>query len=280
MSVILVENLTYSYPNANLPALLNVDITVEEGEFVLLCGPTGAGKTTLCRAFLGLIPHFFGGRMEGEVTVLGTSTRDIEPSKLAADVGMVFQNPEDQLVAMSVEEEIAFGPENLGLPRSEIKERVDEALGLLNITHLRERSPHELSSGQQQKVAIASILAMRPSVLILDEPTSQLDPRSSIDIINFVKELNRNEGITVVLAEHRLESAAPHADKIVVIDKGGIYACGPPREVLDNDRLAEIGVSIPKIVQLAKALREKGVPLKELPLTVDEAVDMLEKIIR
>ena len=140
--------------------------------------------------------------MEGEVTVLGISTKEIEPSKLAADVGIVFQNPQDQLVAMSVEEEVAFGPENLGLPREEIKGRVDEALSLLKISHLRERSPHELSSGQQQKVAIASILAMRPSVLILDEPTSQLDPRSSVDIINFVKELKRDEGITVVLAEN------------------------------------------------------------------------------
>jgi energy-coupling factor transport system ATP-binding protein len=168
----------------------------------------------------------------------------------------------------------------LGLPREEIRGRVDEALDLLKISHLRERSPHELSSGQQQKVAIASILAMRPRVLILDEPTSQLDPRSSVDIINFVKDLNRDEGITVVLAEHRLESAAPHADKVVVIDKGGIYACGPPREVLDNDHLPEIGVSIPKIVQLAKALKEKGAPLKKLPLTVDEAVDMLEEMIR
>jgi len=280
MSVISVKNLTYSYPNANSPALKNVDLIVEEGEFVLLCGPTGAGKTTLCRTFLGLIPHFFGGIMEGEVTVLGISTKEIEPSKLAADVGIVFQNPQDQLVAMSVEEEVAFGPENLGLPREEIKGRVDESLGLLKISHLRERSPHELSSGQQQKVAIASILAMRPSVLILDEPTSQLDPRSSVDIINFVKELNRYEGITVVLAEHRLETAAPYADKVVVIDKGGIYVCGPPREVLDNDHLAEIGVSIPKIVQLAKALKEKGAALEELPLTVDEAVDMLGKIIR
>ena len=280
MSVISVKNLTYSYPNANSPALLNLDLLVEEGEFILLCGPTGAGKTTLCRTFLGLIPHFFGGIMEGEVTVLGISTKEIEPSKLAADVGIVFQNPQDQLVAMSVEEEVAFGPENLGLPREEIKGRVDESLGLLKISHLRERSPHELSSGQQQKVAIASILAMRPSVLILDEPTSQLDPRSSVDIINFVKELNRYEGITVVLAEHRLETAAPYADKVVVIDKGGIYVCGPPREVLDNDHLAEIGVSIPKIVQLAKALKEKGAALEELPLTVDEAVDMLGKIIR
>lgn len=280
MSVISVRNLTYTYPNTDDPALVDVDFTVEEGEFVLVCGHTGAGKTTLCRTLLGLIPHFFGGKMEGEVTVLGTSTKETLPSKLAARVGMVFQNPEDQLVAMSVEEEVAFGPENLGLPRDEIRRRVDEALELLSVSDLRERSPHELSSGQQQKVAIASILAMHPEVLILDEPTSQLDPMSAVEIINFVREINVERGITVVITEHRLENVAPHADKIVVINRGRVFSNGPPREVLGDERLPEIGVPVPKIVQLANNLKKRGVRLQKLPLTVREAVEMYGRMIQ
>jgi energy-coupling factor transporter ATP-binding protein EcfA2 len=193
---------------------------------------------------------------------------------------MVFQNPEDQLVKMRVEDEVAFGPENLGLPHDEIRSRVNEALKLLNISDLRARSPHELSSGQQQKVAISSILAMNPEILILDEPTSQLDPLSAVEIINFVKKLNVERGITVIIAEHRLENVARFADRMVVLNNGKIFSIGPPRKIMSDERLPGIGVSLPKIVQLANSLKEKGIHLETLPLTINEAVEFFRRIIR
>jgi len=280
MTAISVKGLTYTYPNSTEQNLRNVNLEVEQGEFVLVCGPTGGGKSTLCRCILGLIPHFYGGEMLGEVKVLGMDTREFPPSKLAPRVGMIFQNPEDQLVAMSIEEEIAFGPENLGLPREEIRRRVDEALRLVGIEELRNRSPYELSSGQQQKVAIAAILSMHPEILVLDEPTSQIDPRSAIDIISFVHRLNRESGVTVVMTEHRLENAAQHADRIVVIGDGHVLHNGRPSDVLQLDSLIEHGVPVPKIIQLSNRLKRMSVGLDHLPLTVEEAASILGRMLK
>jgi len=280
MAAISVRNLTYTYPNSSEPNLRDVSLEVERGEFLLVCGPTGGGKSTLCRCILGLIPHFYGGEMLGEVHVLGMDTREHPPSKLAPRVGMIFQNPEDQLVAMSIEEEVAFGPENLGLPKEEIRRRVDEAIRLVGIEELRDRSPYELSSGQQQKVAIAAILSMHPEILILDEPTSQIDPKSAIDIISLVHRLNREKSMTVVMTEHRLENAAQHADRIIVINDGRISHNGRPREILQLENLTEQGVPVPKIVQLSNRLKDRGVRLDRLPLTVEEAAAILGRMLK
>jgi energy-coupling factor transporter ATP-binding protein EcfA2 len=280
MAAVSVRNLTYTYPNSSEPNLRDVSLEVESGEFLLVCGPTGGGKSTLCRCILGLIPHFYGGEMLGEVRVLGMDTRETPPSKLTPRVGMIFQNPEDQLVAMSIEEEVAFGPENLGLPRDEIKRRVDEALRLVGIENLRGRSPYELSSGQQQRVAIASILSMRPEILILDEPTSQIDPKSAIDIISLVHRLNKESGMTVVMTEHRLENAAQYADRIVVIGGGRVTHNGRPREVLQLESLTGHGVPVPKIIQLSNRLMGTGVRFDNLPLTVEEAAATLGRMLK
>ncbi len=277
--VVSVRDLTYYYPRMEAPTLRDVNMTVERGEFFLICGPTGSGKTTLCRCLLGLIPHFFAGRMEGKVSILGMDTLDQPPSRLASRVGIVFQNPEDQLVAMSVEDEIAFGPQNLGLSRDEVKSRVDEAIALVGISELRGSSPYELSSGQQQKVAIASILAMHPEILILDEPTSMIDPKSAAEIIDFIGRLNRERGMTVVIAEHRLENVSQYADKILVTNEGRVLTNGLPQKVLGMEELLQIGVPVPKIIQLANLLRKRGVKLERLPLTVDEAVGLLEGMV-
>ncbi len=279
MSVLSIENLSYAYPNADTLALNDVSLSVNKGEFVVVCGPTGAGKTTFCRCILGLIPHFFGGDMSGKVIVLDTDTRYIQPSRLAAKVGLVFQNPEDQLIAMSVEEELAFGLENLGLPRDEIKKRIDETLSLVNIGELRDRSPSELSSGQQQKVAIAAVLAMNPEILVLDEPTSMIDPRSALDITQFLNELNKERGVTVIVAEHRLENLVSFADKIVVLNKGGIVQTGSPREIFASDDLLEIGVAVPRIIQLANRLKKAGIKIDNLPLTVEEAFSAFRRVL-
>jgi len=280
MAAISVRSLSYTYPNSTEPNLRDVNLEVDQGEFVLVCGATGGGKSTLCRCILGLIPHFYGGEMLGEVKVLGMDIRTHPPSKLAPRVGMIFQNPEDQLVAMSIEEEIAFGPENMGLPREEIRKRVDEALRLVGIEELRDRSPYELSSGQQQKVAIAAILSMRPEVLVLDEPTSQIDPKSAVDIISLVHRLNNENNVTVIITEHRLENTAQCADRIVVISDGRVTHNGRPSEVLQLDSLTEHGVSVPKIVQLSNRLKSMGVGLDHLPLTVEDAASLLGRMLK
>lgn len=279
MSVLSIEDLSYTYPNAQDCALDKISLNIEEGEFVLISGATGAGKTTLCRCMLGLIPHFFGGLMSGEVVVLGNNTRDTQPSRLAAKVGLVFQNPEDQLIAMSVEEELAFGPENLGLPRDEIDKRIDEALNLVKINELRDRSPYELSSGQQQKVAIAAILAMHPEILILDEPTSMINPKSAVEIIEFLNTLNKEKGITTIVTEHRLDSLVAFVDKIVILEKGTIWKIGSPQAIFSSTELLDVGVSVPRIIQLANYMRKAGYEIESLPLTIEEAVSVFGRFL-
>jgi len=180
---------------------------------------------------------------------------------------------------MSVEEELAFGLENLGLPREEIKKRIDETLNLVNIKELRDRSPSELSSGQQQKVAIAAVLAMNPEILVLDEPTSMIDPKSALDITQFLNKLNKERGVTVIVAEHRLENLVSFADKIVVINNGSIVQAGSPREIFASNNLLDIGVAIPRIIQLANRLKKAGIKIDNLPLTVEEEFSVLRRIL-
>ncbi|MBT8171491.1 energy-coupling factor ABC transporter ATP-binding protein, partial [Candidatus Bathyarchaeota archaeon] len=176
MVIIKSSNLTYTYPGTTKPSIENVNITIKKGDFVILTGPSGCGKTTLCRCFNGLIPHFYNGTLEGKIVVNGLDVTNHQIHQMARHVGLVFQNPENQLFALSVEKDVAFGLENFGVPREEIRKKVDRALRLVGIIDLAERPPHELSGGQQQRVAIASVLAMEPKIMILDEPTSFLDP--------------------------------------------------------------------------------------------------------
>ncbi|MCD6480424.1 ABC transporter ATP-binding protein, partial [Candidatus Bathyarchaeota archaeon] len=202
--IVEVEGVTYTYPNAEEPALRGVTLTVDEGEFILLTGPSGCGKTTLCRCLNGLIPHFYSGEMEGEVRVLGLSTREHPPSELARYVGLIFQNPDNQIFSLTVEKEVAFGLENLGVERVEMRKRVDWALEVVGLSHLRHRLTNELSGGEKQRLAIASILAMRPRVIVLDEPTSFLDPKAAEHLFEILDLLNREYGMTIILIEHRV----------------------------------------------------------------------------
>lgn len=179
MPIVEVRSLSYTYPGSTKPTLTNVNFSVEEGEFILLTGPSGCGKTTLCRCLNGLIPNSYGGEFNGQVIVDGLVTTEHPVYEIAQHVGLVFQNPENELFCTSVEREVAFGPENLALPREEIRKRVEESLAMVGISHLRDKSPEELSGGEQQKVAIAALLAMKPKILVLDEPTANLDPASA-----------------------------------------------------------------------------------------------------
>ncbi|HUW47779.1 MAG TPA: ATP-binding cassette domain-containing protein [Patescibacteria group bacterium] len=280
MAVIETKGLTYTYPGGSKQSITDVSIKIEKGEFALITGPSGCGKTTLCRCFNGLIPHFYQGEMKGETTVAGMNVSEHPIYELAKHVGLVFQNPENQLFALSVEKDVAFGLENLGTQRETMRQRVDWALELTRICDLRERAPYELSGGQQQRVAIASVLAMQPEVMVLDEPTSFLDPLSARRIFEVIHQLNRTLGITVILVEHRLDLTAKYTNHIIVMNEGRVVLDGNPREVLQSEETRLIGVGIPKATLLYQVLRKSGMKLGgRLPLDSEEMAATLKEVL-
>lgn len=254
-------------------------MTVEKGEFAILTGPSGCGKTTLCRCFNGLIPHFYAGELKGDLRVAGLSVSERSTGEMAKHVGLVFQNPENQLFALSVEKDVAFGLENLGMPREQMRERVNWALKMTEIEDLRDRAPHELSGGQQQRVAIASVLAMQPEIIVFDEPTSFLDPLAAQRIFEVISQLNKQLGITVILVEHRLDLAAKYASHVLIMDEGKIVLDGPPRDIFNSERAWLLGVGIPKAVRLWRLLEEAGVDLKGTPVSSEEAIQYLKEVL-
>jgi energy-coupling factor transporter ATPase len=279
LAVIETKDLTYTYPGRTEPSIRDVSITIEKGEFVVLTGPSGCGKTTLCRCFNGLIPHFYGGKLEGELVVSSLKVTEHAISELALHVGLVFQNPENQLFALSVEKDVAFGLENIGMPRDKIRKRVDWALEITGIRDLRDRAPHELSGGQQQRVAIASVLAMQPEIMVLDEPTSFLDPLGAQTIFEVISRLNKQLGITVILVEHRLDLASKYADHIIIMDEGKVVLDGEPRKIFSSEEARLIGVGIPKAVELYQVLKRGGIHFGSVPLTPEEASQLLREVL-
>ncbi|MCL1977971.1 MAG: ATP-binding cassette domain-containing protein [Candidatus Bathyarchaeota archaeon] len=276
MTIIKISDLVYTYPGGSKPSIDGVSLKIEKGEFVLITGPSGCGKTSLCRTFNGLVPHFYQGELKGQVIVAGQDITSKQTSDMAKHVGLVFQNPENQLFALSVEKDVAFGLENLGMSREEMRKRVDWALNLTGIYDLRERSPHEVSGGQQQRVAIASVLAMQPEIIVLDEPTSFLDPLSAERIFEVIYKLNQEQNITVVLVEHRLDLTAKYTNHLVVMNKGKICLEGNPRDILYSEETSRIGVGIPKATLLYKKLKTAGFEVnKQTPLSSDELADQL-----
>jgi energy-coupling factor transporter ATPase len=281
MAIIETNALTYTYPGASKSSISDVSIKVEKGEFVLITGPSGCGKTTLCRCFNGLVPHFYQGELKGQIVVSGMETLKHHTYEMAKHVGLVFQNPENQLFALSVEKDVAFGLENLGVPREEIRKKVDRALNLTGIYDLRERSPHEISGGQQQRVAIAAVLAMEPEIIVLDEPTSFLDPLSAEKIFEVIYDLNKDQRITVILVEHRLDLTAKYANHLIVMDEGKVRFEGNPREILSSEETRLIGVGIPKATLLYEMLRKDGLNLNQTtPLSSQELADQLLKVLK
>jgi len=281
LKIIEVKDLGFKYAGTDFYAIRGVNLEIDEGEFVVLAGKSGCGKTTLLRCLNGLIPHFYEGEFEGRVLIDGVDTRECPPHILSQKAGMVFQNPDNQLFALSVEADIAFPLENLGLPREEIRDRVEWALKLLGIEELRKRSPFELSAGQKQKVAIASVLAMKPKILLLDEPTSSLDPVSAKNLIDAIIDLNRRHGLTILISEHRLTHLIPHADKLAIMDGGRIIYFDDPRRILKEDVLM-YGISIPRVVEVAREMRRIGgcVPFRDIPLSVEEFISGLKGALR
>ena len=239
-----IRGLRYAYRETGPWVLDGIDLTVPAGEYLLVAGASGSGKSTLARTLNGLIPHFYGGRFEGEVRVGGVSTRDRSVADLFDQVGMVFQNPEAQLFNRSVDREIAFGLESLGLPRLDIRRRIDEIAGEMDILHLLSRSPHQLSGGEQQMVCIAAIAALNPKMIVLDEPCANLDGENVMRIRKTLSGL-RKKGSGIVVCEHRLGYTAPGADRMMVMDGGRKVLEGPPSDVLRRS-LDTYGLEIPE----------------------------------
>ena len=274
MPVIEVNGLTYTYPGSLTPALKDITFQVETGQLVAVIGANEAGKSTLCLALAGLIPALFHGQMQGAVTVCGMDTRLHSPGQFAGRVGLVLQNPANQLSGMryTVYEEVAFGLENLGTPRAEMPSRIELVLQQVGLIELRDRSPYTLSGGQQQRLALASILALEPAVLVLDEPTAMLDPQGSQDIFEVVQDLAQS-GTTVVITEHRLEWIGQYADRVIVLNQGEMILDGAPREVLANPILLQVGTGWLRYTQAAQQGQERSLwPVdRELPVTLLQA---------
>jgi energy-coupling factor transporter ATP-binding protein EcfA2 len=266
-SIVEIRDLSFKYYGTERAVLQNVNLTINSGEIVLIAGHSGSGKSTLLRAINGLIPHQHAGDYGGQVIVDGFTVAQTPMSELAQRVGYIFQNPENQIFMFSVERDIGFGLENLGLPASLIRERVDWAMDLLQITQLATRAPHELSDGQKQRVAIAGVIAMQPKILILDEPTSLLDPFTARSLMNLVLSLRDKLGITALIVEHRLDLVAKISDRIIVVDQGKVVLAGTPPDVLSKSDISFFGVTEPTIVKLAKLL---SLDKERLPLNSSE----------
>ncbi len=275
MAIINLQNVTYKYPLTDAPALQNVNLQVHEGEFVAVIGPNGAGKSTLCYTIAGFVPHFFKGEITGTVEVAGNESSKSSLHEWVLNVGLAFQNPFNQIsgAKYTVFEEIAFGLENIGVPREEMKSRVADVMQLTGISELADRSPYSLSGGQQQRVALTSILVMQPKVLVLDEPTSQMDPIGTREVFGVIRKLSE-KGITVVMVEHKVEWIAEFADKVVALYNGSVLLEGKPQEVLTSDLLTDKGFGISRYTSVARQAKELGLWKEDkLPVTLDEAVE-------
>lgn len=275
MAIVNLQNVTYKYPLTDTPALQNISLQVNEGEFIAVVGPNGAGKSTLCYTLAGFVPHFFKGELSGTVEVAGIESQNSSLSEWVLNVGLAFQNPFNQIsgAKYTVFEELAFGLENIGIPREEIKTRVEDAMKLTGISDLADRSPYSLSGGQQQRVALTSILVMQPKVLVLDEPTSQMDPIGTREVFGVIRAM-AERGMTVILAEHKVEWIAQFADRVIALHEGQILLEGNPQEVLTSELLVDKGFGISRYTAVARKAKEMGLWKKEsLPVTLEEAAE-------
>ncbi|MEX1249019.1 MAG: ABC transporter ATP-binding protein [Anaerolineales bacterium] len=270
-----LRNFSYRYPNQTRPALAGIQLKIPKGQFCGVVGANGAGKSTLCYALSGFVPHFYRGDVSGILRIGGREIAQTTLGILAGEIGLVFQDPFNQIsgARFSVREEVAFGLENLGLARRKIETRVSEVLGLMRLAAIADRSPFELSGGQQQRVAIASILAMQPKVLVLDEPTSQLDPHGTAEVFEALDEITRDRETTVVIVEHKLEWLAEFADRVVVLDAGRVVMDGPARKVLADDGLKKLGIGRTQYSEAAASAQKKRLFRRSgiLPITLKQA---------
>jgi len=273
LSLVKVEELSYTYPYAREAALKKVNLKIDRGEFILLLGPSGCGKSTLAMTLNGVIPHEMGGEVRGSVQVCGMNTQDYRVSDFARKVGIVFQNPDAQIIHSRVEDEVTFPMQNLLVPPGEMQRRRDEVLGIVGLTAQRRSLVHTLSGGQKQRLAIAAALSMNPELLILDEPTAHLDPKGTKEVMSTVEKLNREGNITVVLIEHKLDEITKYADRIAIMNQGTMVDEGEPRALLrqrSSYLLNDLGLFIPQISQAAGLATKKGYKFDNMPVTLEE----------
>ncbi|MEM1547103.1 MAG: ABC transporter ATP-binding protein [Candidatus Methanomethylicia archaeon] len=281
--IIEVKNLSFQYINSNHLVLNNINLKIYEGETILILGPSGCGKSTLALCLNGIIPHAIKGYMKGEVFIDGINTKDCPLHELTQKVGIVFQDPETQFCTLYVEDEVAFGPENLCLPKEEIEKRITQSLKRVELLKYRKTRLDKLSGGEKQRLALAAILAMNPKIIIFDEPTSNLDPLGTNTVFSIIKEMSKDPTKTVLLIEHKIDDIIDIIDRIFIMNtNGNIIDSGPPREIIEkvSEKYRELGIWIPQVSELAIILRRYYDILRNepIPLTVEEAINFLEKI--
>ncbi len=275
-----IESFSFTYSATITPALREINLDIPSGQFCGIVGPNGAGKSTLCYALSGFIPHFYKGNYDGQVIAGGREIAETALSQLAGEIGLVFQNPFNQIsgARFTVREEVVFGLENLAVPRTEMHERLEQVLEQTGLSGLADRSPYTLSGGQQQRLAIASMLVMRPKILVLDEPTSQLDPLGTKEVFTVLRELAKQSDTTVVLTEHKLERLANFVDRVIVLHDGQIVDDGAPREVLTSQNIRVYGVGQTRYTRAAQLASDLGKvpPERKLPVTLQQAVEYFQ----
>ena len=274
-----LDKVSYFYPNSKEPVLRDISLEVYQGEFLGIIGPTGAGKTTLCLTLNGIVPQFYGGRFFGYVTVAGLDTLKHPVSHLAGYVGAVFDDPETQLISTSVENEIAFALENLCIDREEIISRIPRVLEAVRLEGTEHKHPQELSGGQKQRLAIAAALALQPRLLILDEPTSQLDPVGTMEVFSTVKELNKELGTTIVMVSHAAEEMAEFSDRLILLSEGEVIATGKPQEIYSEiDLLARHDLRPPQVAETFYKMEQRVLKIDKIPVTLTAGINQLKKL--
>lgn len=278
--VIEFKDVSYSYPLTKEPSIKNLNCKLEKGKFYGVIGKNGSGKTTLCALIRGFAPSFYQGELKGQVLIEGKPTVEHGTGELSLKIGYVFQNPFNQIsgVKETVFEEVAFGLENFGVPVDEIERRVIEVMEMTKISHIAEKNPFELSGGQQQRVALASIIVLKPDILVIDEPTSQLDPEGTESVFEIIAALKK-EKKTVILVEHKIDLIAEYADEVMVLKDGEMIRFGPKQEILSDISLLDCGVQLPQMVILGNELQTQGIELDYIPITETQGIEVIGKAV-
>lgn len=274
--IISIKNYSYKYAGDSTNTIENINLDIKEGEFILLCGPTGCGKSTLLKSIVGIMKNLYDGEESGSIQIENIDIKKLEMDKISQKVGFVFQDPENQIFMFNVERDIAFGLENLGIEKDDIKKRIDDVVELLKIKKIINKAPHELSDGQKQRVALAGTLVMKPIVLILDEPTSMLDPKTAYDFLMLLNDLKKNRNITIIVVEHRLDLLIEIADRIVIMDKGKILGNGHPKNIIEHNKNIIKSLGLPLITQLSQKLN-KEIKNIDTVFNAEELIKELEK---